>query len=227
MISYDVLIPAYNAENTIAQLIDQIKELNIKPEKIIVVDDGSEDQTPNLIKDKVDSVITIKENKGKGFALRNGFNEFLKSNTSDYLICIDADLQHPVSYISKFVEYAEKRKSKFIIGKRDRKFGIMPFSRILSNSTTSLILSIISNQKIEDSQCGFRLIHREALCKLSLQENGFQLESEMIIKAAKQKISIDFIKIPTIYNGHISNINHLGDTIRFIRLVLSELTGRS
>ena len=227
MISYDILIPAYNAEKTISQLINQIKEIDFQPNRIIIVDDGSNDRTSDLIKDNVDSIIAIEGNKGKGFALRRGFDEFLKSKTSDYLLCMDADLQHPVSYIRKFLEHVEKTKSKFVIGKRDRKFGVMPFPRIISNSTTSLILSIICDQKIEDSQCGFRFIHREALGKLSLQENGFQLESEMIIKAAKHNIAIDFIKIPTIYNGHISNINHLYDTIRFIRLIFSELTSKS
>ena len=227
MISYDILIPAYNAEESIAEVINQIKELKFHPNKIIIVDDGSSDQTPNLISDKVDSLITHKENKGKGSALRSGFAEFLKSDSSDYLLCMDADLQHPVSYIPNFLKYADKTHSEFIIGKRSRQFGVMPFPRIISNSTTSLILSIICHQKIEDSQCGYRLIHRAALKKLSLQENGFQLESEMIIKAAKQHIRIDFIDVPTIYNGHNSNINHLGDTIRFISLILSELTGRS
>jgi glycosyltransferase involved in cell wall biosynthesis len=227
MISYDILIPAYNAEKTILPVVNQIKKLKFHPNKIIIVDDGSTDQTTNLIKDKVDSVITHERNKGKGFALQTGFDEFLKSGCSDYLLCMDADLQHPVSYIPNFITYAEGTKSEFIIGKRSRQFGVMPFPRIISNSTTSLILSIICKQKIEDSQCGYRLIHRDALKKLSLKENGFQLESEMIIKAAKQHICIDFIDVPTIYNGHNSNINHLGDTIRFISLILSELTGRS
>lgn len=227
MISYDILIPAYNAQNTIVELLDQIETLNQQPNKIIIVDDGSDDNTLNLIKGKSDSIISLKENKGKGFALRRGFDEFLNSLESEYLLCMDADLQHPVTQIPKFLDYANDDKSKFIIGKRERKIGVMPFPRIMSNSTTSLILSLICNQKIEDSQCGFRLIHRNALQKLSLQEDGFQLESEMIVEAAKENILINFIDIPTIYNGHVSHINHLGDTIRFIRLILSQLTGKS
>ena len=227
MISYDILIPAYNAQNTILELINQIKDIKHQPNRIIIVDDGSNDKTPILIKDEVDSVITHEENKGKGFALRSGFDEFLKSNSSDYLLCMDADLQHPVSHISRFIQYAKNNKSEFVIGKRDRKIGVMPFPRIISNSTTSLMLSLLCNQKIEDSQCGFRFIHRDALQKLSLSEDGFQLESEMIVEAAKENIKIDFIEIPTIYNGHVSYINHMGDTIRFIRLILSQLMSKS
>lgn len=227
MINYDILIPAYNAQNTISELINQIKNINEIPSRIVVVDDGSIDKTPEIIKNLVNSVIILEENRGKGFALRMGFEDFLNSSESDYLLCIDADLQHPVPYIHKFLHFAEESASEFIIGKRERKFGVMPLLRIISNSTTSLVLSIICNQKIEDSQCGFRLIHRNALEKLSLFEDGFQLESEMIVEAAKKNIKIDFIQIPTIYNGHVSHINHLGDTIRFIRLVFSQLVGKS
>jgi glycosyltransferase involved in cell wall biosynthesis len=227
MISYDILIPAYNSQNTIKELVTQIKKLKTLPDKIIVVDDGSKDRTSLLIKDDVNAVITLAYNKGKGFALRTGFNEFLNSGVSDYLLCIDADLQHPVSYVPNFLQYVTHKKSEFVIGKRERKFGVMPFTRIISNSITSLILSMLCNQKIEDSQCGFRLIHRNALKKLNLHEDGFQLESEMIVEAAKKNIKIDFIQIPTIYNGHVSYINHLGDTIRFIRLILSHLIGKS
>ncbi len=227
MISYDILIPAYNAQHTIVELIKQIKNLKVLPDRIIVVDDGSRDNTSLLIKDDVNSLISLKFNKGKGFALRTGFEEFLNSGISDYLLCMDADLQHPVSYIAKFLRYATDKKSEFLIGKRERTFGVMPFPRIISNSTTSLILTKLCNQKIEDSQCGFRLIHRNALKKLNLHEDGFQLETEMIVEAAKQNIKVDFIQIPTIYNGHISHINHLGDTIRFIRLILSQFAGKS
>lgn len=227
MISYDILIPAYNVQNTISELLDQIDRLKHKPNRIIIVDDGSSDNTPVLIKGRAESIITLDKNSGKGFALRKGFDDFIASSESDYLLCIDADLQHPVDYVSRFLNSADSDNSQFLIGKRQRKFGIMPFPRIISNSTTSLILSIICNQKIEDSQCGFRLIHRAALQKLSLEEDGFQLESEMIVEAAKGNIKIDFIEIPTIYNGHVSHINHLGDTIRFIRLIFSVLVGKS
>jgi glycosyltransferase involved in cell wall biosynthesis len=227
MISYDILIPVYNAQNTIVELLNQIKSLDQQPNKIIIVDDGSVDDSPNLIRDKADLIINLSKNNGKGFALRKGFEKFLNLQESEYLLCMDADLQHSVSHIPNFIYYADVEKSLFIIGKRERKMGVMPFPRIISNSTTSLILSMLCNQKIEDSQCGFRLIHRNALQKLSLKEDGFQLESEMIVEAAKENITIDFIDIPTIYNGNVSHINHLGDTIRFIRLILSQIMGKS
>lgn len=223
MVKYDILIPAYNVQNTISELLNQIKHIKDQPEKIIIVDDGSTDDTPNLIREYADIVITNNKNYGKGLSLRKGFDFFLHNTGSDYLLCLDADLQHPVSHIPLFLSHASVQNSEFIIGKRERRIGVMPFPRIISNFTTSIILSLICNQKIDDSQCGFRLISRNALRKLELREDGFQLESEMIVEASRAGIKIEFISIPTIYNGYISHINHMGDTLRFIHLILSQL----
>ena len=98
----------------------------------------------------------------------------------------------------------------------------MPFLRVISNRTTSALLSMLTRQKIKDSQCGFRLIQRRVLEDIKLNENGFQLESEFIIEAVKKGYAISFVPIPTIYNQEESNINHLGDTFRFIRLFIKE-----
>jgi glycosyltransferase involved in cell wall biosynthesis len=226
MINYVILIPAYNAQNTLIELLEQITSLKPKPDRIIVVNDGSNDRTPELAGKYTDCVINLHHNRGKGFALRKGFADFLNETKSDYLLCMDADLQHPVSHIHNFIKAAQTNRAGFIIGKRSRTKGTMPLLRIISNFLSSKILSVITKQKIEDSQCGFRLIHRNALEKLTLYEDGFQLESEMIIQAAREKIKISFVDIPTIYNGHLSHINHLGDTMRFIKLILSEVVNR-
>ena len=103
----------------------------------------------------------------------------------------------------------------------------MPFHRILSNVITSKILSIVTGQKIMDSQCGYRMIHRDIISKLELNEKGFQLESEMIVEVAKMRVKIDFVDIPTIYNQSGSSINNVKDTLRFIRYILKELVTKT
>lgn len=225
MISYSILIPAYNVEDTLPKLIDQIEKISHPPSKIFVVDDGSQDQTMSLVRDKAAHVelIHLDKNRGKGFALRTGFKKFISTNNGDYLLCMDADLQHPVSHIGNFLIAAAHNQGSLIIGKRRKSLRLMPLPRIISNSISSFILSLVCKQKIEDSQCGFRIIRNDLLRELHLQEDGFQLESEMIIEAAQKNISILFIGIPTIYNGHPSHINHWIDTWRFIRLIIKAL----
>ena len=223
MTRFSIVITCYNQSAFIRDAIGSALAQDYADKEIIIVDDGSTDDTPNLIREYADIVITNNKNYGKGLSLRKGFDFFLHNTGSDYLLCLDADLQHPVSHIPLFLSHASVQNSEFIIGKRERKIGVMPFPRIISNSTTSIILSLICNQKIDDSQCGFRLISRNALRKLELREDGFQLESEMIVEASRAGIKIEFISIPTIYNGYISHINHMGDTLRFIHLILSQL----
>lgn len=223
MRTYDILIPAYNSAASLATLLHDIGQLKSPPQNIIVVDDGSTDQTATIALKGEATVLRNKRNMGKGYSLRFGFKYFLERSTSSYVLCMDADLQHPVSSVPGFIKQTESDKTFIVIGNRSKSLREMPFLRVLSNRITSALLSLITGQKIKDSQCGFRLIRREVLENIRLTENGFQLESEFIIEAVKNKYPLRFINIPTIYNQEESNINHLGDTFRFIRLLAKEL----
>ena len=219
MKTFNILIPAYNASQTIGELINQLFQLDIKSQQIIVVNDGSTEETCNIAKGKNVNIVDIYQNQGKGAALLKGFEYFLQNSKADYLICMDADLQHSVNSIPDFL----KSNSQFVIGNREKTFKTMPFHRILSNVITSKILSFVTEQKILDSQCGYRMIHRDVISKLELNEKGFQLESEMVVEVAKMGVDIAFIDIPTIYNQSGSNISNVKDTLRFIRYIVKEI----
>jgi glycosyltransferase involved in cell wall biosynthesis len=226
MIKYDVVIPAYNAEKTIPELLSQLAALDQPPENIIVVDDGSEDNTAQICEKHNVRIIRNFENRGKGDVLKVGIRAFLEDSQSDFLLCMDADLQHPVASIPDFLATASKKESKFVLGVRKDRLKSMPGHRVLSNLLTSQIISWISGQDIQDSQCGFRLIHKDVLRKVQLTEKGYQLESEMILESAKEGFHIDSVSIPTIYNNEKSYIANVSDTYRFTRLIIRELTGR-
>ena len=83
-----------------------MKNLEHKPDKIYIIDDGSDDETSEIARHSGTNVTTLPENKGKGFALKTGFSEFIRSKDAEYLICMDADLQHPVASIPEFLELA-------------------------------------------------------------------------------------------------------------------------
>ena len=226
MIRYDALIPAYNAEKTISQLISQLRSLDHSPENIMVVDDGSQDKTVQICERHNVRVIRNFENRGKGYVLKVGFRAFLNDSMAEYLLCLDADLQHPVSSVPDFLNVALNKRSKFVLGMRTDRLKTMPRHRVLSNLLTSAIISWLSGQHIKDSQCGFRLIHKDVLKKIRLIENGYQLESEMLLETAKEGIFIDCVTIPTIYNNERSYIGNLSDTYRFARLIYREIKGR-
>ena len=226
MIRYDVLIPAYNAENTISELLTQLSGLKQIPENILVVDDGSEDKTAQICEQHQVRVIRNLKNQGKGDVLKVGIRAFLDDSPSEYLLCMDADLQHPVSSIPDFLTTARDKQAKFVLGVRQDRLKSMPSHRVLSNILTSQLISWFSGQKIQDSQCGFRLIHKDVLKKVHIREKGYQFESEMLLKTTRAGFTIDSVPIPTIYNDEKSYIANVSDTYRFTRLILKELKGR-
>ena len=90
----------------------------------------------------------------------------------------------------------------------------------------SFMLSIIVAEKIEDSQCGYRLISKRAIEKMKLNTAKYEIESEMLLEAKKNSLKICSVNIDSIYQGESSQINPFFDTIRFIKLIINEYTRR-
>ena len=197
---------------------NKLQNVDIDP----LLDDASNDKTVEIAKYYTNNIFSFPKNIGKGSALKKGFQLFLSRSSEPYVLCMDADLQHSAGSIKDFILAAKKFNSKVVIGQREINLAKMPFLRYLSNKITSFILSYVCGQKIKDSQCGFRLINRSVLENLELNENGFQLESEFLIRCAQMRIPLTFINIPTIYNSNGSNIHHFSDTFKFIRLIINE-----
>jgi len=214
-----ILIPAFNAEKTISQLIEQISANNIKKEDILVVDDGSFDSTYEIAKSCGVKIIQHKKNKGKGEALKTGFEYAIREGYSG-VITLDADLQHDPKYIPDFIKNAD---SDILVGTRNRNLKIMPFSRWLTNNLTSIIVSIMGFTKVRDSQSGYRYISTEVLKSIKLKTKKYELESELLIKAGRKGFKISPVRISTIYEGSKSFINPLVDTGRFIKLMWKSL----
>ena len=103
MKTFNILIPSYNASKTIQKLINELFQIKIDPENIIVVNDGSSDSTSIFAKELKVIVEDLKQNQGKGAALKKGFEYFIHNSKADFLLCMDADLQHPVESIPDFI----------------------------------------------------------------------------------------------------------------------------
>ena len=218
---YCIVIPAYNAEKTIEILIHRIHR-HVPEIRLFVVDDGSTDNTSSIASElKNVTLLSHTVNLGKGAAIKTGIRYAAESNFS-YAIFIDADLQHSPEKIKDFIIMREKKNVEMVLGTRNFTGTGMPFHRILSNSITSFVLSIRTGKRIHDSQCGYRLISLLDINIDHYRNNGFQFESEFLLKAIYSGKTYHEIQIPTIYNSTgSSSINNILDTVRFIKLFFS------
>jgi len=218
-----VLLPCYNESASIKNVVKGI--LAYVPD-VIVVDDGSADNTSTEAEDAGAYVLRHSLNKGKGFALRTGFEYIKEHKKWDAVIVMDADGQHDPSEIPEFIRTAVREKAGIILGNRMGDALYMPWLRYWTNIVTSFAISMLVKQRIPDSQCGYRLIKAEVLRDITLTTSRFDTESEILIKAALSGYSMYSIPINTIYSNERSYIHPVKDTIRFIRL-LKKFSGTS
>jgi glycosyltransferase involved in cell wall biosynthesis len=214
-----VLIPTYNEAQTIASIVKQIRSQNLD---ILVIDDGSSDNTYQIARDSGAFVLKNEQNQGKGISLIKGFDYILKNNF-DAVITMDGDGQHLPDEIPSFMRLALSSDSGIIIGNRMLTRKNMPFVRVLTNKVMSWFISKVSKQKIPDTQCGFRLIKKEVLEKLLLNTSKYETESEILIKASRLGFKIESLPIKSIYIGKKSHINPFIDTLRFLNFILRDV----
>lgn len=210
------VIPFYNEKDTLKLVLDEtLKYVNF----IIAVNDGSTDDS--YVDERKKSqvvIIDLDKNYGKGKALSIGFEKAI-SRDFDYIITLDADLQHDPKYIPNFIEALSS--FDIMIGNRLSDLNGMPLPRIISNKLTSFFLSQKTGLKIIDSQCGFRAYKLKVLQIVKTKNFGFEAESEMLIKAAKKSFSIGFTEIPTVYGNEMSKMRPIEAIIGFIKVLLS------
>lgn len=206
-----VIIPAYNEEKTIQDLIKSVRQY--VPDAL-VINDGSTDKTEELAREGGAAVLSFKHNAGKGKALKDGFDYALKNNY-DAVITMDADGQHSAGDIMNIIDGAVSPRVGIVVGNRMANPGNMPPLRFITNFFMSLIISLISRQNIPDTQCGFRLIKCAALRNMRLIASNYEIESELLVKTSRLGFRIVSVPIKSVYEGQSSLINPLLDTWRF------------
>ena len=213
-----VLIPAFNAERSLAELVSRLRSA-IGDVQIVVVDDGSTDRT-NEVAASIGAVILRHEkNRGKGAALQTGFDYLNKQTGIEFIVTMDADLQHQPEDVPKFFLVQQKTNADIVIGWRERIGTQMPMHRRLSNTITSALVGMRTGVKIKDSQCGFRLIRRSVIERVQLESTGYEAETEFLIKAARRGFKIEFVPVQTIYGKEKSYMTHWATTVNFIKVI--------
>ncbi|MCM8791768.1 MAG: glycosyltransferase family 2 protein [Candidatus Omnitrophica bacterium] len=212
-----VIVPTYNEAENIAHIIKKLKNYDLE---VVVIDDGSYDDTSKIAEACGAKVIKNLKNEGKGAALKKGFDYVLKNNF-DAVITMDGDGQHLPEDIPKFIKRAEESNASIFIGNRMYDLKNMPLTRKITNLAMSAFISFIVKQYIPDTQCGFRLIKKEILERFKFTTQRYETESEILIKTAKAKYRIESLPINCVYRKYKkSQINPLMDTLRFIWFII-------
>jgi glycosyltransferase involved in cell wall biosynthesis len=210
------LIPAFNEAARIADVVTRTRQ---QVHEVIVIDDGSSDDTAAVAGNAGATVLRHEKNKGKGGAILTGL-DFFRQSGAEYAIFLDADGQHDPAEIPKFLEAARTTVAGMVVGTRMQNTREMPWLRRLANWFTSSLTSHLAKQKVPDSQCGYRLIRRTVLGDFQLSTAHFETETEMLIQTGRAGHKIVSVPIATIYEqGRHSHIRPGRDTIRFFKLL--------
>lgn len=200
-----IIIPVYNEEHTIAEVLERVKQLNILKE-IIVVDDGSTDGTASIL-DRMQREGTVmvyhqEKNAGKGWAIRTGLHYV----TGDIVIIQDADLELDPMDIPRVIQPIAKGKAQVVYGSRFHKRirGMAPL-RLLANKILSAVTSFLYKTRITDMETGYKAFKTDILSNLDLKSHGFEIEPELTAKVLRRGYQIHEVPMSyhprTIYQG--------------------------
>jgi glycosyltransferase involved in cell wall biosynthesis len=212
-----LLIPAFNEERTIGAVVATARRFL---QHILVIDDGSQDSTNSKAASAGALVRRLEPNRGKGEALKAGFAYALEHRYS-YVITMDADGQHDAGDLRNFLPILDQYD--LILGSRIADRESVPMLRRAANFTSSLLVSVLCGRRILDSQTGFRSYSSALIRNVKLDCSHYDLETEVIIKAARQGLRIGYCPIRTIYGEEVSRFKNLKDSIRFLKVIVKSV----
>jgi glycosyltransferase involved in cell wall biosynthesis len=212
---FAAVIPAFGEEKHIG---DVARRTRAKLEHVLVVDDGSTDETANRGREGGAEVIVHPQNRGKGEAIKTGLRHWL-DRQFDYVVILDADGQHLPEEIDRFIDLTSTSDAQMFVGSRMNDVSSMPLVRRMVNRYMSNKISRVCGQNIPDTQCGFRMLHRELIPDVLGGANRFDYETEMLIIASRKGQKIEAVPISTVYSDEVSSIHPVRDTLRFFKLM--------
>jgi glycosyltransferase involved in cell wall biosynthesis len=211
-----VVIPAFQAENTLAVVLEGVLSA-LPPDHIVVVDDGSSDATSDMAKTKGVVCLRHPENRGKGAALMTGFSQARQLGW-EWAITLDADGQHPSEDLGHFLNASPGSRVGILVGRRARKGTNMPWHRRFSNAVTTWIISRMAGKPVFDAQCGFRA-YRISLMDAYAREGRFEWEAQALVLCCRKGFEVEAVPVSTVYAHHGSHMRLGRDTWRFLRMI--------
>jgi glycosyltransferase involved in cell wall biosynthesis len=209
------VIPAYHEEKHIGEVV---RRTLMQLPNVVVVDDGSTDATAEQARKAGADVIVHEQNRGKGESIKSGFRYWLEHGAT-YVIILDGDGQHLPEEIDRFLLTASSSGARLLIGSRMNDVREMPLVRRAVNRYMSRKISRACGQEIPDTQCGFRMVHRDIIPDLLGGTERFDYETEMLILTSRAGCRIASVPISTVYSDEVSSIHPVRDTLRFFKLM--------
>lgn len=216
-----VLIPALNEEGEIGAVLADLSPLGLP---VCVVDDGSSDGTAQKAASLGARVLRQRAPSGKGTALRRGLREILASDDPEWVLFMDGDGQHRPEEAPRFLE-AMAGPYDFLLGSRMAEAERFPAHRRVTNRVGSEILRWMSGQAIPDSQCGFRAARSSLLRAMELESAGYEIETEILLKALKMGARWKAVPVGAVYGGQGSHFRPVADTFRICMAALRYVDG--
>ena len=224
---FAAIIPVFNEEKAIRDMVERtVKQIS----RLVVVNDGSTDQTSQQLADLPIELISNSGNKGKAYSLWRGFHLLLESELEG-IITLDGDGQHLPEDIPRVLAAYSEFPDHLIIGTRTHDLQSFPPSRRWANQMANLGISLAAGCKVPDTQSGFRLYPTSLLRILqsdSDQYSGFVFESEVIIKAISLGYKIHSIPIAAVYGNQMreSHFRPAQDTIKIGKMIVGKIVSR-
>jgi glycosyltransferase involved in cell wall biosynthesis len=213
-----VVIPTYNNEKTLPAVLDSVMQY---VNAVVVVNDGSTDRTNEILyqyKEKV-KIISYTTNRGKGFALKCGF-DYACQRGYKYALTLDSDGQHYADDILKFIEAAEKYPNALIIGNRNFTHANMPKKSTFANKFSNFWFLVQTGMKLPDTQTGYRLYPLGKMKCLRPFTSRYEAELELLVRCAWRGIKLISIPVKVFYAPKGERVSHFRPGIDFFRISL-------
>lgn len=210
------LIPAFREGR---HIYDVAKRVRQQLDHVLVVDDGSPDNTSTEAERAGVEVIRHESNQGKGAAIKTGLRALSNRPGVSFILLLDSDGQHLPEEIPHFLTEAARSDASMFLGNRMSDTAKMPFVRRMTNSYMSWHISKVCGQPMPDTQCGFRMLRADLAPALFTETNNFDYETEMLIITSRKGLKIASVPVSTVYGEEKSKIHPVRDTFRFIKLM--------
>ncbi len=210
-----VIIPAYNNASTLSDVIGGVLQFT---SSVIVVNDGSDDSTVEVVsRFQQVRLVSHSRNLGKGMALRTGFAEAVKAGY-EYAITIDADGQHMPGDIPKFIDALEQNPGALIVGARNMKQKSVPATSRFGHKFSNFWYRVETGVKLPDTQTGFRLYPVKELKNMRFYTKKFEFEIEVLVRAAWKGIPVTYVPVDVYYAPKKHRVSHFRPIKDFARV---------